>query len=45
MAARFLLIGAAVAIGAMTSTAAWAQDKEKVIVERRSMKSNREWIA
>jgi cytochrome c556 len=45
-AARFLLIGAAVAIGAMTSTAAWAQDKEKVIAERQDLmkKQVREWI-
>ena len=45
-AARFLLIGTAVAIGAMTSTAAWAQDKEKVIAERQDLmkKQVREWI-
>ena len=45
-AARFLLIGTAVAIGAMTSIAAWAQDKEKVIAERQDLmkKQVREWI-
>ena len=45
-ATRFLLIGTAVAIGAMTSTAAWAQDKEKVIAERQDLmkKQVREWI-
>src|SRR5512138_2889612 len=45
-AARLLLIGAAVAIGATTSTAAWAQDKEKVIAERQDLmkKQVREWI-
>jgi cytochrome c556 len=46
-AARFLLIGAAIAIAAMTSTAAWAQDKEKVIAERQDVmkKQIRDWIA
>ena len=46
-ATRFLLIGTAVAIGAMTSTAAWAQDKEKVIADRQDLmkKQVRDWIA
>lgn len=46
-AAKFLLIGAAVAIGATTSTAAWAQDKDKVIAERQDLmkKQIRDWIA
>jgi cytochrome c556 len=45
-AARLLLIGAAVTIGAITSTAAWAQDKEKIIAERQDLmkKQIREWI-
>jgi cytochrome c556 len=46
-AARFLLIGAAFAIATTTSTAAWAQDKEKVIAERQDLMKRqiRDWIA
>jgi cytochrome c556 len=46
-AAKFLLIGAAFAIGAAISTAALAQDKDKVIAERQDFmkKQIRDWIA
>ena len=45
-AARFLILGAAFVIGATTSIAAVAQDKEKVIADRQDLmkKQVREWI-
>src|SRR5207248_178710 len=46
-AARFLILGAAFVIGATTSIAAVAQDKEKVIADRQDLmkKQVRDWIA
>jgi cytochrome c556 len=43
---KLVAVGVVFAIGAMTSTAAWAQDKEKVIAERQDLmkKQVREWI-
>ena len=45
-AARFLVLGVAFVIGATTSIAAVAQDKEKVIADRQDLmkKQVREWI-